>query len=148
LANVAVASNAGHKFRRSVPIGRSIAPTLTLPRLRGREGGCHEARLIAEIDGDQHDLSSHREAERAEFLQNEGYRILRFWNNEILVDLDGVHYTIADALAGSPPPSSPPSMGESSVNASRRNPVSTEAAEKIEAETTLRRQLAYVMISD
>jgi very-short-patch-repair endonuclease len=90
----------GHKFRRQVPIGCYIADFV-----------CHEARLIVEIDGGQHDRSSCREAERAEFLQNEGYRILRFWNDEILANLDGVHYTIADTLAASPAPNSPPSRG-------------------------------------
>src|SRR6266550_3664766 len=77
----------GYKFRRQVPIGRYIADFV-----------CHEARLIVEIDGGQHDRSSPREAERSEFLQNEGYRILRFWNNEVLANLDGVHQTIAGAL--------------------------------------------------
>jgi very-short-patch-repair endonuclease len=90
----------GYRFRRQVPIGRFIADFV-----------CPTARLIVEIDGGQHDPSSYREAERAEFLQNEGYRVLRFWNNEILENLDGVHHTIADALAASPPPSPPPSRG-------------------------------------
>jgi very-short-patch-repair endonuclease len=45
------------------------------------------------------------------FCKNEGYRVLRLWNNEILENLDGVHHTIADALAASPPPSPPPSRG-------------------------------------
>jgi very-short-patch-repair endonuclease len=57
----------GHKFRRQVPIGRYIADFV-----------CHEARLIVEIDGGQHDRSSPQEAERNGFLQNQGYRILRF----------------------------------------------------------------------
>src|ERR1700730_1836791 len=77
----------GHKFRRQVPIGRYIADFV-----------CHEARLILEIDGGQHDRSSPQEAERNGFLQNQGYRILRFWNNEVLANLDGVHATIAGEL--------------------------------------------------
>jgi len=77
----------GYKFRRQVPIGRYIADFV-----------CHEARLIVEIDGGQHDHSSPQEAERSGFLRNEGYRILRFWNNEVLANLDGVHQTIADEL--------------------------------------------------
>jgi very-short-patch-repair endonuclease len=91
----------GRKFRRQVPIGRYIADFV-----------CHETRLIVEIDGGQHDRSSCREAERSEFLQNEGYRLLRFWNNEILENLDGVHHTITDALAASPPPKPSPIKGE------------------------------------
>jgi very-short-patch-repair endonuclease len=86
----------GHRFRRQVPIGRYIADFV-----------CHQARLILEIDGGHHDRWSLREAGRAEFLQNEGYRILRFWNNEILESLDGVAQTIAAALAASPHPTLP-----------------------------------------
>jgi very-short-patch-repair endonuclease len=70
----------GYRFRRQVPIGRYTADFV-----------CHEARLIVEIDGGQHDRSSPREAERSGFLQNEGCRILRFWNNDVLGNLDGVH---------------------------------------------------------
>lgn len=91
----------GYKFRRQVPLGRYIADFV-----------CHEARLILEIDGGQHDRTSPWEAERSGFLQGEGYRILRFWNNEVLANLDGVHRTIADALAGSPPPRPSPIEGE------------------------------------
>jgi len=76
-----------HQFRRQVPIGRYIADFV-----------CHEARLIIEIDGGQHDHSWPREAARSAFLQNEGYRVLRFWNNEVLANLDGVHAVIAEAL--------------------------------------------------
>jgi very-short-patch-repair endonuclease len=77
----------GYKFHRQVPIGRYIA-----------DFACHEARLIVEIDGGQHDRSSPREAERSGSLRNEGYRTLRFWNNEVLANLDGVHPAIADEL--------------------------------------------------
>ena len=90
----------GCKFRRQVPIGRYIADFV-----------CHEARLIVEIDGGQHDRSSPREAERSGFLQNEGYRILRFWNNEVLANLDGVHATIADELGRITPTQTLPHRG-------------------------------------
>ena len=90
----------GHKFRRQVPIGRYIADFV-----------CHEARLVVEIDGGQHDRSSPREIERSGFLQNEGYRVLRFWNNEVLSNPEGVCETIVNALAASPPPCSLPSRG-------------------------------------
>jgi very-short-patch-repair endonuclease len=56
-----------YKFRRQVPIDNYIA-----------DFACHEARLIVEIDGGHHGSSSTREAPRSEFLQKEGYRILRF----------------------------------------------------------------------
>ena len=87
----------GHRFRRQVPIGRYIADFV-----------CHHARLIVEIDGGQHDLSSASELERSAFLKNEGYRLLRFWNNDVLANLDGVYATIAETLGHTPSPS----MGE------------------------------------
>ena len=43
-------------------------------------------------------FSSPQEAERSGFLQNQGYRILRFWNNEVLANLDSILQTIADEL--------------------------------------------------
>ena len=63
----------GYRFRRQVPLGRFIADFV-----------CHEARLIIEIDGGQHEPSSEKEARRTRFLETEGYRVLRFWNNEVL----------------------------------------------------------------
>ena len=91
----------GYKFRRQVPIGRYIADFV-----------CHEARLIVEIDGGQHDGSTPPEAERRGFLQNEGYRILRFWNNDVLANLDGVFHTIADELSRTTPTHPSPIKGE------------------------------------
>ena len=90
----------GHKLRRQVPMGQYIADFVS-----------HEARLIVEIDSGQHDPSSPQEAERSRFLQNEGYRILRFWNNEALENLDGVHARIADALGGITPTQTLPHQG-------------------------------------
>jgi len=83
----------GFKFRRQVPIGRYIADFV-----------CHEARLIVEIDGGQHDHASPQESERTAFLQTEGYRVLRFWNNEVLANLDGVYTRITEALGHTPSP--------------------------------------------
>src|ERR1700730_13069355 len=91
----------GYKFRRQVPIGRYIADFV-----------CHEARLIVEIDGGQHDRSSPQEAERSGFLEKEGYRILRFCNNEGLAHPDGVHHTIADELGRITPTHPSAMMGE------------------------------------
>ena len=90
----------GYKFRRQVPIGRYIADFV-----------CHEAQLIVEIDGGRHDRSSPGEAERSGFLQNEGYRILRFWNNEVQANLDAVHETIASELRRITPTPTLPHQG-------------------------------------
>ena len=90
----------GLKFRRQVPIGRYIVDFV-----------CHEARLVVEVDGGQHDRSSPQEAERGRFLQNQGYRVLRFWNNEVLENLDGIHEKIADALGRVTPTQTLPHQG-------------------------------------
>ncbi len=90
----------GYKFRRQVPIGRYIADFV-----------CHEARLIVEIDGGQHDCLSLREVERSGFLQNEGYRILRVWDNEVLGNLDGVHEAVANELGRITPTQTLPHQG-------------------------------------
>ena len=90
----------GYRFRRQVPIGRYIADFV-----------CHEARLIVEIDGGQHDRSSPQEAERSGFMQNEGYRILRFWNTEVLANLDGVHEAIVEELRRITPTQTLPHQG-------------------------------------
>jgi very-short-patch-repair endonuclease len=92
----------GYRFRRQVPIGRFIADFV-----------CHEARLIVEIDGGQHDPSSDIEASRTRFLESEGYCVLRFWNNEVLNNPEGAQAVIAENLRrGSPPPKPSPIMGE------------------------------------
>ncbi len=91
----------GFRFRRQVPIGAFIADFV-----------CHEARLIVEIDGDQHDPSSDYEFRRTRFPESEGYRVLRFWNNEVLENLGGVHTVIAQyLLRAHPHPNPPPSRG-------------------------------------
>ncbi len=90
----------GYKFRRQVPIGRYIADFV-----------CHEARLVVEIDGGQHDGSSPLEAERTRFLEGQGYRVLRFWNNEALANRDGVYQTIAAALGCITPTQTLPHRG-------------------------------------
>jgi very-short-patch-repair endonuclease len=84
------------KFSRQMPVGRFIADFM-----------CREASLIVEVDGGQHDSRSAAEAERTEFLENEGYRVIRFWNNEVLENIEGVLITIQQALNSCPPPPAP-----------------------------------------
>lgn len=91
----------GRRFRRQVPIGRYIVDFL-----------CHEAKLIIEIDGGQHDPSSQEETARTRFLEGEGYRLLRFWNNEVLGNPEGVERVIVAHLRRlHPHPNPPPSRG-------------------------------------
>src|SRR5712692_4450395 len=75
------------KFRRQHPIGPFIADFC-----------CTEAKLVVEIDGGQHTLQRRTDALRTDFLEAQGYRVLRFWDNEILTNIDGVLQRIALAL--------------------------------------------------
>jgi very-short-patch-repair endonuclease len=62
---------------------------------------CHSARLIIEVDGGQHAQAIDPDAERTRFLEAEGYRVVRFWNNDVLGNVDGVLQRIADTLSES-----------------------------------------------
>jgi len=69
---------AGFKFRRRVPIDRFIADFV-----------CFEARLVIEVDGGQH-AGSLRDRLRDKWFAANGLRVVRFWNNEVLSNLEGV----------------------------------------------------------
>jgi len=69
---------AGFKFRRQVPIDRFIADFV-----------CFEARLVIEVDGGQH-AGSLRDRLRDKWFAANGLRVVRFWNNEVLSNLEGV----------------------------------------------------------
>ena len=90
----------GCRFRRQVPIPPYIA-----------DFACIEARLIIEADGGQHNLSVRDEKRDANLIAR-GWRIMRFWNNDILQNAAGVLQTIAAALAAHPHPDPPPPAGE------------------------------------
>jgi len=75
------------KFRRQHPVGPFIADFC-----------CTEAKLIVELDGGQHALQQNSDTTRTGLLEAQGYRVLRFWNNEILTNPDGVLQRIALAL--------------------------------------------------
>jgi formamidopyrimidine-DNA glycosylase len=77
----------GTKFRRQHPIGDYIVDFY-----------CDEARLAIELDGGQHASSSDYDSARTEELERRGIRVLRFWNNEVLRNLDGVLLRIAEAV--------------------------------------------------
>ncbi len=71
----------GLKFRRQVPIGPYIVDFL-----------CYEKRLVVEVDGGQHSRNEAVGADnvRTDYLKNHGYAVVRFWNNDIDENLDGV----------------------------------------------------------
>ncbi len=78
----------GLKFRRQAPIGRAIADFV-----------CYEHKLIIEVDGGQHSGST-RDVERDAELGRRGFRVLRFWNNEVMRNTAGVLAAILIAARG------------------------------------------------
>lgn len=77
----------GLKFRRQHAIGPYVADFI-----------CLDCRLIVELDGGQH--SAQVDARRTEFLEQAGFRVLRFWNPEVLTKMDTVLETILAAAEG------------------------------------------------
>jgi len=81
----------GNKFVRQEPIIGYICDFV-----------CREKRLIVEVDGGQHNESA-ADAIRDERLREKGYKILRFWNNDVLGNIEGVLTVIQTELADTPP---------------------------------------------
>jgi very-short-patch-repair endonuclease len=76
----------GLKFRRQVPLGPFVADFV-----------CVDYCLIVELDGGQHSSSEEADRQRTAWLESRGWRVLRFWNNDIGENLDGVLRVIAGA---------------------------------------------------
>jgi very-short-patch-repair endonuclease len=71
---------------------------------------CREHRLVVEVDGGQH-CENARDIVRNKWLRERGYRVLRFWNNDVLGNIEGVLEAIASALPHDGRAPSPPSSG-------------------------------------
>jgi len=99
----------GFKFRRQQTIGRYIVDFVNL-----------EKKLIVEVDGGQHADSIEYDSTRDEWLRGEGYRVLRFWDNEVFGNLEGVLRTIRDALLTPHPDPLPQGERESSAEKGTR----------------------------
>jgi very-short-patch-repair endonuclease len=85
----------GFKFRRQQFLGPFIV-----------DFACLEARLVIEVDGGQHAVDKEKDEERDTWLRGQGFQILRFWNHEVLGNIDGVLETIRQRLTTpSPNPS-------------------------------------------
>ena len=94
----------GFKFRRQVPIGRYIVDFV-----------CKEAALIIALDGGQHSSITKYEADRRRWLEQHGWRVLRFWNNDVIENLSGVLEVIlatVSTASDSPHPDPLPQAGE------------------------------------
>ena len=84
----------GRKWRHQMPVGPYFAD-----------------KLIIEVDGGQHATAVRSDDIRAGFLKRRGFRVIRFWNNDVLENLEGVLAAIAEALSSSPfRRSAPPSL--------------------------------------
>jgi len=59
---------------------------------------CLEQRLVIELDGGQHAVEQPADARRTDWLEAQGFRVIRFWNNEVLQNLEGVLESIRLAL--------------------------------------------------
>jgi len=91
----------GRKFRRQVPVGRYFA-----------DFACIEARLVVELDGSQHgETRADYDRLRTEALNAAGFRVMRFWNNDVFDDLDGVLTAILAACDEEPSPRPSPASG-------------------------------------
>jgi very-short-patch-repair endonuclease len=75
------------RFRRQHPIGIYFA-----------DFACPSRRLVVEIDGSQHMTQVEADARRSEVLARHGYRVIRFWSNDVLQNIDGVFRVIEEEL--------------------------------------------------
>ena len=92
----------GLGFRRQVPMGHYVVDFV-----------CEQSSLIVELDGGQHADALRKDAERTRWLEERGYRVIRFWNNDVLENIEGVLEAIAGALNLSLP--DPPPRGREKV---------------------------------
>jgi len=94
----------GWKFKRQVPIDRFIVDLV-----------CADAKLIVELDGSQHAVRTLQDEERTKTLEAMGYLVLRFWNNDVMRNIEGVLEEILNTLhhlALDPPHPTPLPCGE------------------------------------
>src|SRR4030042_5435999 len=67
------------KFRRQVPVGEYIVDFL-----------CYEKMLIIEVDSGQHSVQQDQDRKRERYLEKQGFKVLRFWNHDVLKNINGV----------------------------------------------------------
>lgn len=82
----------GCRFRRQHPIGNYIA-----------DFACLEKKLIIELDGGQHQEQTDYDKARSEYLNAQGWQVLRFWNSDVMENFCGVLEVIAERLKSTPP---------------------------------------------
>ena len=92
-----------YKFRRQVPIGNYVV-----------DFACMNKRLVIELDGGQHARQEEYDTLRDAWLQEQGFQVIRFWNNQVFKETEAVLRCIEEALlsADNPPPQPAPARGE------------------------------------
>jgi very-short-patch-repair endonuclease len=75
---------AGRSFTKQFPIGMAVA-----------DFACRSAKLVVELDGGQHDVEREADAERTRIIEAHGYKVVRYWNSDVMGNLDGVLQDIA-----------------------------------------------------
>ena len=85
---------AGWKFRRQAPIGRYVVDFV-----------CFENQLIVEVDGGQHQARARADAKRTKWLTSQGFRVIRYWNNQVLTETSAVQEAVLAALEARTSPS-------------------------------------------
>jgi very-short-patch-repair endonuclease len=98
-----------YRFRRQHPMGPFVVDFF-----------CPEAKLIIEVDGGQH-AESAADEHRTRWLEARGYRVVRFWNNDVLANTEGVLLKILEALRAGSPSLPSPSRGEGVSGAAGHN---------------------------
>jgi very-short-patch-repair endonuclease len=78
---------AGVKFRRQQPIGPFIVDFV-----------CFDPRMVVEVDGGQHADQIHKDEQRTRWLEAQGYRVMRFWNNDVLANTEAVAKAVLDEV--------------------------------------------------
>ena len=86
----------GVRFNRQVPIGPFICDFVA-----------RTPKLIIEVDGGQHAIEAAADIRRTRFLEERGFRVIRFWNNEVLENIEGVVEAVVQALKNMPSPTPP-----------------------------------------
>jgi len=99
----------GAHFRRQAPLGPYVLDFV-----------CFTARVVVEVDGGQH-ADSEKDHVRDAWLQAQGFRVLRFWNNEVLENIDGVLEAIMAELNKAPPPQASPPPRPSPIKGEGEN---------------------------
>jgi len=87
------------KFRRQQPIGDYIVDFVSLDK-----------KLIIELDGGQHSTNAEKDQQKDKWLSKQGFKVLRFWNNDVIKNTKGVLAAIMEDITPSPNPS-PPGRG-------------------------------------